>query len=246
VSKPLIGIPAAHFGPRRIARWTRGGFATPDTYVTALQRGGARAVLLTTPEDDTEELITELDGVLLAGGGDIDPSSYGETAIHEATEGVEADRDAIEIGLVHAAYRLGVPLLGICRGFQVVNIAFGGTLVQHLPDNAALLAHRGVGASSWVDHDLRVAPGSRLASALGATEARGSASHHQGVERIGSGLVATAWTGDGLVEGLEAERGWLVAVQWHPEMTAASDPVAQSLFTSFVTEVEHQRKLHTS
>ena len=130
-----------------------------------------------------------------------------------------------------------LPILAVCRGLQLLNVAFGGTLRQHLPDGGSPIGHGvPVGGPPGV-HEVRVAPGSRLAGVCGGAALSGCTSiHHQGVEALGPGLVATAWSSDGLIEAVETPadgRGWLLAVQWHPEMTAADDPAQQALFDAF-------------
>jgi len=156
--------------------------------------------------------------------------------------GVEPERDALELALARRAVAAGMPVLAVCRGIQLVNIAFGGTLHQHLPERNGLLGH-GVPAGGTAGcHQVTVASGSRLAKACGGAGAIAACTsfHHQGIAEVGAGLVATAWIDDHLVEALELpadDAGWLLAVQWHPEMTAADDPVQQGLFDAFAAEL---------
>jgi putative glutamine amidotransferase len=237
MSAPLIAIPTYHLGPGRVGDWT-GAYALPEPYVTALRRAGARPVLLPTAQPaDAAELLEPFHGLLLAGGGDIDPGRYGEPP-HPAQYGTDPDRDAVELALALAADRLGMPVLGICRGVQVLNVAFGGTLVQHLPELTGLLRHRADGEQLL--HPLRVLAGSRLAGALGREQVEGLSHHHQGLDRLGDGLRAVAWSPDGLVEGIERERGWTVGVLWHPESTADADPAQHHLLRSFVAEASRR------
>jgi putative glutamine amidotransferase len=233
MSAPLIAIPTYHLGPGRVGDWT-GAYALPEPYVTALRRAGARPVLLPTAQPaDAAELLEPFHGLLLAGGGDIDPGRYGEPP-HPAQYGTDPDRDAVELALALAADRLGMPVLGICRGVQVLNVAFGGTLVQHLPELPGLAEHRN--DAKQARHPLRVEPGSRLAAALGRVEGEVLSDHHQALDRLGEGFRAVAWSPDGLVEGIERERGWTVGVLWHPESTANADPAQQDLLRAFVAE----------
>jgi putative glutamine amidotransferase len=147
---------------------------------------------------------------------------------------VDQDRDGFEIDLVLAADRERTPTFAICRGAQVVNVAFGGTLHQHLPDHNHLGPHGIPKAGGGLLHDVEVSESSRLFAGSGASVLSCSSSHHQGIDRLGEGLIPVAWSGDGLIEAVERPEGWLVAVQWHPEATATSDPAQQSLFDAFV------------
>lgn len=213
--------------------WPSRAFGVPATYVEALRRAGATPVILTPPADG-RELVELVDGVMLMGGGDVEPSRYGG-ADREELYGIEPARDALEIAVVEAAERDGVPVLAICRGIQVVNVAHGGTLHQHLPDVDGVGIHGEPTTGDPVRHDVNLEPGSRIASAAGAEVVSGSSHHHQAIDRLGAGLVATGWTGDGLVEAAELDGdGWLIAVQWHPEETAGDDPAQQGLFDALV------------
>jgi putative glutamine amidotransferase len=231
VTAPLIAIPSYHLGAGRVGNWD-GAYALPESYVTALEAAGARTVLLPPSQPaSAEELLAPFDGLLLAGGGDIEPARYG-AGDHPAQYGTDPDRDELELALARCAVELGLPTLGICRGVQLLNVAFGGTLVQHLPDREGLLEHRNDAKQAL--HGLRVEQGSRLAAALGQLEAEGLSHHHQGLGRIGDGFRPVAWAPDGLVEGIERDQGWVVGVLWHPESTAATDPVQQRLLRAFV------------
>jgi putative glutamine amidotransferase len=139
---------------------------------------------------------------------------------------------------VLAADRASLPTLAICRGAQSVNVAFGGTLHQHLPELEGLIPHGTPGGGEATVHDVRIAPASRIRRATRAEVLSCSSHHHQGIDRLGAGLVPTAWSEDSLVEGLERERGWLVSVQWHPEDTAANDEAQQALFDELVRHAQ--------
>jgi putative glutamine amidotransferase len=239
VARPVVAVPAYHLAAGRVSRWAGGGYAVPEAYVDALRRAGVRGVIL--PPGDAgvaaEEVLAPFDGLVLVGGGDVEPSRYASDRHHEVY-GIEPARDELELALVRQAVTAGVPTLAVCRGIQLVNVAFGGTLHQHLPDRPGALAH-GVPAGGRPGcHEVRLAPGSRVAKACGGASAIGACTsfHHQGIAAVGEGLVATGWTDDGLVEALELpadDSRWLLAVQWHPEMTAADDPVQQGLFDAF-------------
>jgi len=232
-----VAIPAYHLAAGRVADWSRGGFAIPEAYVASLQRAGGRAVLLpATDIGDAEALLEPFDGLLLAGGGDIEPARYGGGA-HPEVYGVDVARDAAEIALLGAALARGLPTFAICRGMQLLNVALGGTLHQHLPDLQGLDLHGQPGRDLSVVHDVNVMPATALAQASGLPVLRCTSHHHQAVDVLGDGLTAVAFTGDGLVEAVELETpgdGWLLGVQWHPEMTAAEDRSQQALFSALV------------
>lgn len=233
-SKPEIAVVAYHLRPGRVSMWVVGGYGVPENYADALRRAGARATLILPGDDRTpDELLGRFGGLLLVGGGDVEPSRYGREP-GEANYGVEPDRDAFEIGLLHEADRRAMPTLCICRGMQVLNVAFGGTLIQHLPDDERFMPHGTPSGADELHHDVKLAPGSRLAGAAGSEVLSCSSHHHQGVDRLGDDLVATRWSEDGLVEAIEREGGWMIGPQWHPEDTAHRDPAQQGLFDELV------------
>ncbi|HEY3885019.1 MAG TPA: gamma-glutamyl-gamma-aminobutyrate hydrolase family protein, partial [Vicinamibacterales bacterium] len=189
-------------------------------YVESIHRaGGAPLVLLNS--DDPAEALRRVDGVLLTGGADVDPELYGQST-HPSTE-VEPERDRFELPLTRGALSDNVPLLAICRGVQVLNVAAGGTLVQDLPtESSSELEHAIDAPKDHVAHTVRVAPGTRLAVALGraaATEACPvNSRHHQAVDRVAPRFVVSAASSDGIVEGIEQPAAaFCVGVQWHPE-----------------------------
>jgi putative glutamine amidotransferase len=238
--RPLIAVPAYPVKPGRVPGWSTAAVAAPDTYLYALRRAGAQeAVVMPDELDDREahELLDRFDGLLLLGGGDLDPETYGQARAEE-TYGVIGRRDGFELPLVRAAVERGLPTLAVCRGHQVLNVALGGTLEQHIASGDVFHGRPGVKGASAM-HEVRVAEGSRLATAMGTTRARVSSHHHQAVEKLGDGLEAVAWADDGVVEGIELDGdAWIVGAQWHPEDTADDDPVQQRLFDAFV---EHAR-----
>jgi len=235
---PLVGIPSYHLPHGRVSGWVTGGFALPERYVSALRRAGVRPVIL--PGHDPsppEEVLAPLAGLVLAGGGDVEPCRYGAEP-HPSVYGVDQERDTTEAELATAALAVGVPTLAICRGLQVLNVVLGGTIEQHLPDRLGPI-HGDPSTGRSASHPVRVAAGSRLATAVGEELARCTSHHHQGVAALGEGLVPVGWSPDGLVEALEPAdpRPWFVAVQWHPEATAADDPAQQALFDAFAAQV---------
>jgi len=215
-------------------QWTEPAAMVPLTYVRAIARAGGRPLLLApTPADleDPAELLELLDGVLLTGGMDLHPGAYGE-APHPETEATSADRDAFELGLVRAAAERDLPCLGVCRGMQVVNVAYGGALEQHLPDRLERDIHRG-DAGEFADHEVEVEPGSLAALAAGATRVAVRSYHHQGVASVGAGLRVTARAcGDDTTEAVEdTARRFMLGVLWHPE-----EDEADRLIRAFVRE----------
>lgn len=235
---PVIGITATHHQARWGA-WDSRAVLLPSRYADAVATAGGIPVLIP-PVSGAAALGRTLDGLILSGGGDIDPDQYGQ-APHPANGPVDCDRDAAELGLLTTAMQAGLPVLGICRGVQLVNVALGGTLHQHLPD---LVGHDGHAPLSghYGTHRVRVAANTALATALDGTDDRDlerdvPTNHHQAIDKLGAGLVATAWADDGTVEAVEFEpgtgsgedSGFLLAVQWHPE--AGDDP---SLFRALV------------
>lgn len=236
MTRPLIAIGARRLRPGRVVRWPDAAVAAPHAYADALTRAGGRPTLLVPePLDDLEarRLLERFDALVLTGGGDIDPARY-EEAPGDHVYGIDQERDAFEIALARAAVESEIPMLAICRGVQVLNVALGGTLEQHLPSVPDLLSHGDPGVGEHVEHDVRLEPGSRVAEAMGVDRASCLSHHHQAVAKIGGELVATAWASDGVVEALEHERGWVVGVQWHPEVTAATDAAQQRLFEAVV------------
>jgi putative glutamine amidotransferase len=240
---PLIAIPAYPLvRAGRIKGWNDAGVAVPARYVAALRRaGGQEAILLPTELDEAgaAALLARFDGLLLLGGGDLDPQAYGEEP-NTRVYGVNPARDECELVLTRAAIARGLPVLAICRGHQVLDVALGGNLDQHITGREGLLEHGVPGVEDGARlHDVDVEPGSRLAAALGTTHVTVSSHHHQAVDRVGDGLRVVARAADGIVEGVELADPagpWVVGAQWHPEDTADSDPPHQSLFDTFVRE----------
>ena len=243
MTTPLIAVPTAHVEPGAVRDWRPGAFAVAETYIDALRRAGARPMLVPAPEPaPADEVLAPFDGVLLTGGGDLQSARYGAEP-HEASFDVQPARDELEIALVRACWRRDLPLLGICRGAQALNVAFGGSLHQHLPDLPGVGpdTHGDPHTGAPVLHRVRVQPGTRLAIASGVEPMDVVARHHQAVDRLGAGLTATAWANDGTVEAIELSTGWMVGVQWHPEVTAATDSTQQALFDVLVEEAAKHR-----
>jgi putative glutamine amidotransferase len=231
---PLIGI-SSYAQQARWGAWDDQAVLLPRRYADRVAQAGGAPVLLP-PMPGIERTLPRLDGLVLSGGGDIDPARYGSPRDPESGPASD-DRDSAELALCRAALDLGLPLLGICRGLQVINVALGGTLFQHLPDIVGHNAHS-PSSGRYGSHDVRVAPDSRLARVLGRTELPVPTHHHQAVDKLGQGLAATAWTADGIVEAAEfpdAGVPFMLAVQWHPE---ADDDL--SLFRGLVAAARMQ------
>jgi putative glutamine amidotransferase len=214
MARPLIGI-TAYVTPAVFGPWNLESALVPYDYVRAVERAGGRALLVPPSDDGIAEVLDALDGIVFSGGSDLDPDLYGQEA-HPETSGIVPERDSAELSLLRAALERDLPVLAICRGSQVLNIALGGDLVQHLPDVVGSDRHKEV-AGTFADHDVAIVPDTRLASLIGES-APVKSHHHQGFGRLGDGLVAVAQDADGTVEALELQgRRFTVGVLWHPE-----------------------------
>jgi putative glutamine amidotransferase len=203
----------------------------PTQYLESVSRSGGLGVLLPPqPHDpgDVHEIVARLDGLVLTGGPDIDPSRYGSD-LSDRHEGFEVGRDTWELSLLEAALRRDIPVFGICRGAQLMNVYFGGSLHQHLPDVVGHDRYRKPG-QSFTNEPMSVVPGSTLASIVGpGRETPGAVQHHQAIDRVGEGLEVVARGFDGVVQGIEHPGfAWCLAVQWHPEENSADDRIMQA------------------
>src|ERR671924_445480 len=213
-SRPLIGI-TSYAEEIRWGVWTEDAALVPLAYVRAVDHAGGRALVVPPSEDGLEETLEALDGIIFSGGGDLDPALY-DAEPHPETDEPRRARDAAELRMLQAALDRDMPVLAICRGSQVLNVARGGDLVQHLPEVTGDERHKhkpGV----FSDHDVRVEHESRLGELVG-ERAPVKSHHHQGYGRIGEGLREVAWADDGTVEALEdPDKRFAVGVLWHPE-----------------------------
>ena len=231
MARPLIGVCAA-IEPASFGVWKdEPAILLPLSYSRAIHGAGGMMAML--PPDrraaeDPGELLDRIDALVLGGGADIDPESQGVEA-HPETVGSNPDRDSFEIALARGALERGMPLLGVCRGMQILNVACGGTLDQHIPERLGHDIHRPV-PGSWAEHEVRIQPGSLVAAAAGAESLTVKSHHHQGVDRIAEALRASAWaTDDESVEAIESgDGGFVLGVLWHPEEDA-SDGLIPSL-----------------
>jgi putative glutamine amidotransferase len=228
VSECAIGICAAVERVRR-EPWDEVVTMIQRTYPAAVQRAGAMALILPPDEaaqHDPDPFLDRIDGLLLAGGSDVDPASYGAER-HPDTGVTWPERDRFEIALTRRALERDIPVLGACRGMQILNVALGGTLHQHLPDVVGTDLHRHT-PGQFSDHEVRLQPGSLAARAVGAERTLVKSHHHQGIAELGAGLVPTGWsTEDQMIEAFEipAER-YVLGVLWHPEEDEASRVIA--------------------
>jgi putative glutamine amidotransferase len=211
--RPLIGI-STYREQARWGYWDVPAVLLPASYADAVSTAGGEPVLLPTGSV-TADVVARLDGLVLAGGADVDPARYGEEP-GEHTTVTRPDRDASEVAVLQAALDRDLPLLAICRGMQLLNVVLGGTLLQHLPDVPGTEPHQ-LGLGLYAERKIRTAPGTALDALIGPT-ATVNCHHHQALDRIASALTPSAWADDGVVEGVDAEdRRFCLAVQWHPE-----------------------------
>jgi putative glutamine amidotransferase len=235
VAKPVVGI-TTYLTPAAWGAWQLEAALIPASYVRAIQRAGG-VPLLVPPAADPDEVVELVDGLIFSGGSDLDPELYGAET-HPETAGVIRERDEAELRLMELALERDLPLLAICRGSQVLNVALGGDLEQHIPDRTGSLLHRET-PGVFADHDVTIAEGTRLESILGG---RGvvKSSHHQGFGRLAPGLRESAWAEDGTLEALEdPERPFALGVLWHPE-----EGQDIGLFESLVREAAAYRAAH--
>jgi putative glutamine amidotransferase len=231
MARPLIGI--SSYG-RAGERQT---FSVPCEYVDVVRLAGGVPLILPSVEGEIPEALDAIQGLILPGGGDVDPAHYGGPR-HEANYGISAERDGFEMALARAALaRSNLPVLCICRGMQLLNVTLGGDLIQHIPDHfGEKVVHRNPERLP-VEHPVRIDTKSRLGGILGASELSVHSIHHQAVGRVADGLRAVAWSPDGVVEAVESSDGrFLLAVQWHPELGALGDARQRRIFELLVAE----------
>lgn len=236
--RPLIGI-TGHLEPARWGDWVREAVVSPASYARAVHRAGGIPVVLPPIPGDGTELIRGLSGLVLSAGGDVDPELYGEQPGPRTGE-PDSRRDRFEFAVIRAAVEARLPFLAICRGIQVLNVALGGTLIQHLPDEIGHDTHA-PGPGDSARHDIRISGESKLGGIVGTT-ASVSGSHHQAVQRLGAGLVAVAWAADQVVEAVELQRHpFGIGVQWRPE-----DGQDRRLFEAFAKAAAQEATLRST
>jgi putative glutamine amidotransferase len=230
MTRPVIGI-CTTLEKARWSVWDLDAALLPMNYVRAVQRAGGMVLMLPPDEqlvEEPEQVLEVLDGLILAGGADIDPSSYGHERDPSTVDTVP-ERDRFEIALARGAIERDLPLLGICRGMQLINVACGGTLIQHLPDRFGHGEHRRViGSFEGAEHDVTLLDGTLAQSAAGEATHSTRSHHHQGVDCLGAGLLVSGVSSmpDELTEAIEApEKRFVLGVQWHPEADAGSEVI---------------------
>lgn len=225
--KPLIGLTT-------YGRSTDDRFTLPAEYVDAVRRAGGVPVLMAPGEPHWGAVLGEVDAFVLTGGGDIDPDRYGGRK-HETNYGVDQERDVLELAVARAILDTGLPALGICRGAQILNVVEGGTLIEHIPDAVGDTVLHRAPPREPITHKVVVKPGSRLRNIIGRDECEVTSWHHQAPAQVAQRFEVVATAPDGIVEAFEMpDHPWLIAVQWHPELSAATDPLQQRLFDALV------------
>jgi len=233
VARPVVGV-TAYVEQARWGAWDQPAVLIPYDYVRMLETAGARPLVVPPSSDAVDETLDALDGLLISGGPDVDPALYGAET-HAATDEPRTARDAGELALLTGALERDLPVLAVCRGSQLLNVARGGDLVQHLPETLGHEGHKHE-AGSFSEHAVDVKAGTRLGSLVG-EHAPVRSHHHQGFGRVGEGLVETAWAEDGSLEGIEdPTRRFALGVLWHPE--AGEDT---ALFDALVEEARRYR-----
>ncbi|MFL5825614.1 MAG: gamma-glutamyl-gamma-aminobutyrate hydrolase family protein [Thermoleophilaceae bacterium] len=239
--EPVIGICSVH-ETARWSFWEQPAHLVADSYVSAVQRTGAIALILPIDARAPEALLDRIDGLMLIGGADIDPEAY-DAERDPKTEATYPERDSFETTLLRGALERELPVFGICRGMQLMNVALGGTLLQDLTADDGTNPHRkALGSFEGTEHEVRLDPGSLVARASGEEVHVARCHHHQGIDRVGEGLsVSGRAVVDGLPEAVEASDGrWLLGVQWHPEADERS-----KLFTDFANAARSKTRSWT-
>ncbi|MBR4256874.1 MAG: gamma-glutamyl-gamma-aminobutyrate hydrolase family protein [Clostridia bacterium] len=232
MKKPIILIFASRDGGNTFCK---------IQYTDALLKAGAIPLIvpMKTDEASLEQLCKSADGFLFAGGVDLDPKIYGEEKVNDTVE-IDEIRDKLELAALSLIVPSDKPVLGICRGIQSVNVGFGGTLWQDIPSQyEGALVHSQKEPSDQTTHEVKIEPGTRLYGIIGADKIMTNSFHHQAVKAPGKGLKVVARATDGMIEALEFEGDrYVLLIQWHPECTAANDPVSQAIFDDFVKNVK--------
>jgi putative glutamine amidotransferase len=252
-SRPLIGVTTSEMRVAKNVEPTPQGepprkeMALGLAYLRAIEAsGGLPLVIPPMPSAVIAPLVDRLHGLCLSGGPDLDPVAYG-AAPHAELGPTEPELDRFELDLAREAHARNLPILAICRGAQLLNVATGGTLFQHVPDRTdGTIKHRQTGAADSLTHLVDLAGGSLTAAVMGATEISVNSFHHQAVDRLGRGLLAVGWSPDGLVEAIEAPaRDFVLGVQWHAECLAER-PEQKRLFTGLVEASQRYASLPTA
>lgn len=242
--KPIIGLTTYGYREQHtLTSYYDHHYAVPKEYVDSVKRAGGAPLLIPSNGDNGETLWPMLDGIIVTGGTDVSPVHYLGEVNNASVRALDADRDVTEIGLIQQAMaRKDIPVLCICRGMQVLNVALGGTLHAHIPDIRETDIHRDTDGG-WIVHQCIVEPDSRLARIMDADLVNTYSGHHQAVDRVAEELEIAAEAPDGIIEALLApEHPWMIGVQWHPEKSTESDPTQQRLFDELVRAAEMRRR----
>ena len=232
----IVAITGRRMG--KLERWPYTGvMAVARAYIDAVQRAGGQPIVVDDVAD-SKAFLERVDAVVLTGGPDVDPALYGQDR-QDTVYGVSRRADDFEIGVTEAAIAGGVPVLAICRGIQVLNVACGGSLYQHILDHPGVVAHGSPGVPGGARlHEVTLDDDSMTARIMGATRVTASCHHHQSLDRLGEGLRVVGRATDGIIEAVELDDdSFVLAVQWHPEDTAATDPAQQALFNALIRAV---------
>jgi len=224
---PLIGLTT--YGRGADNRYT-----LPADYIDAVRRAGGVPLLIAPGESRVEAILDVIDALVLSGGGDIDPSRY-DGKRHDTNYSIDQERDTLELELARRVIDSSIPTLGICRGAQILNVVQGGKLIEHIPDEIGEKVLHRAPPREPVTHGVKLKAGSRLAKILGRDQFDATSWHHQALRGAAAGFDAVAHAPDGTIEAIEMpSHPWMIAVQWHPELSAASDPLQQKLFDALV------------
>jgi putative glutamine amidotransferase len=233
--RPVVGITSYATLEARFGAWSEPSVLIPASYVASVEHAGGRPVVLPPSDDEPAAVLDLLDGLVVSGGPDLDPSLYGADP-HAETDPPRPQRDRFELDLISGALARDMPVLAVCRGSQVLNVARGGDLVQHLPEVVGHERHKHT-PGEFADHEVSLEPRSRLARVLNGDRAPVKSHHHQGYGRVGESLRPVAWADDGTVEALEdPEKRFALGVLWHPE-----EGEDKALFEALVEEARRYR-----
>ena len=236
--KPIIALTTYGRYEKDLSNpWYKEHFSLPALYIDAVRRAGGIPILLPPGEEDLESVLARVDGLIITGGIDVHPSTYGGDTTHPELSNFDDQRDHLELDLVrHLLDAKKIPSLYICRGVQILNIALGGTLHEHVADTIPKDIHRG-DDGVWRVHDIHIEADSLAAKVMGSEKVSTYSGHHQAIKKLASNLRITATAPDGVIEAVEhTQIPWMLGVQWHPEITAEHDPTQQRLFNALVQE----------
>ena len=244
MNKPVIGITTAGRSETHVTSMYYDSFySTPTAFVDAVRRAGGLPLLIPPGEAEWRQTLQMLDGLILTGGTDIDPAEYQGNVKNPHLRLADRERDRSELSLArHLLAEKERPLLCVCRGMQVVNVAAGGSLYEHIPDIRAADIHRSE-EGIWAMQHVSVADESLLAEVMGTTSVHTQSGHHQALKRVGAGLHVVGMASDGIIEAVEMpDHAWLIAVQWHPEVTASHDASQQAIFDALVEKAAQRQR----